>query len=152
MASLEWRGWTVLHKGRSDGCCNSHEEASCGETVDHYWTFCISRLSPFSGRQCQVPGAEESVGRQGHGVYEFLHLRNASFGKVTDSFSLILNKFRELMAECSRFCLASVSDHEVFFNASPTVNVDTFVCGIHPHCRGTSSEITSIFPRHFPVP
>ncbi len=133
----------LLHKHRPDGCCNSHEEASCGETVDHYSMFCTSRLSPFSGWQCQVPGAEESVGRQGHGVYEFSNLCNALFSEVTDSFSFILNKFRELMAECSRFCLSSVSDHEVFFHASPIVNVDTFLLGVHPHCRGLSSEIAS---------
>ena len=78
-----------------------------------------------------------------HSVHEFSHLRNASFDEVTDSFSFILNKFRDLMAECSRFCLSSVSDHEVFFNASPIVDVDTFVLGVHPQGRGSTSEIAS---------
>jgi hypothetical protein len=102
----------------------------------------FSGLSLVHGWQHQVRSGVESVGWVWHGVYKFLHFRNASFGKVTDGFSFILNEFKDLVAECSHFCFSSVLDHEVFFNASSTVDIDTFVRGVHLHCRGTSSEIT----------
>jgi hypothetical protein len=47
------------------------------------------------------------------------------------------------MAECSRFCLSSVSDHEMFLNVSPSFDVNTFVLGVHPQSRGSASEVAS---------
>jgi hypothetical protein len=97
----------MLQKRRPDSCCNSHEEASGGETVDHYSMLCFSGLSLVHGWQRQVCSGVESVSWVWHGIYKFLHFHNASFGEVTDGFSFILNEFRELMAESS---LSSVLD------------------------------------------
>jgi hypothetical protein len=38
-----------------------------------------------------------SIGKPISSVNEFLHLRNASFGKVTDSFIFLLKQFRDLV-------------------------------------------------------
>jgi len=54
----------------------------------------FSGLSLVHGWQHQVRSGVESVGWVWHGVYKFLHFRNASFGKVTDGFSFILNEYR----------------------------------------------------------
>jgi hypothetical protein len=70
----------------------------------------VSGLNLVCGWQRQVRSSVESIGWVWHGVYKFLRFRIALFGKVTDGFSFILNKFRDLLAVVSVFPLYKIME------------------------------------------